>query len=163
MEVPSSAARSYFWLPLLASGRRVVACGWHNCTTSTVRRIMAYASHGMDLALPPSPGKQNFLHVEDAAAIMVALVRRSISGVWPATHPDSYSYHEIARIAYAEFGRGGAITEAHHKRPFTERFIPDSSPLYDALGIGPHVSMRDGIKQLRRSCAPEKFGELDAE
>jgi nucleoside-diphosphate-sugar epimerase len=126
-----------------------------------LRRIMAYAGQGADLALPPSPHKQNFLHVEDAAALLTAVVSSRLSGIWPATHPVSNSYMEIAGIAYDEFGRGGDIVEDSTKRPFTERYIPDSSALYEALGYGPLISMRDGIRQLIQSCVPERFGELD--
>lgn len=128
-----------------------------------LRRILAYANQGKDLALPPSPNKQNFMHVEDAAALMSASVHRGLSGVWPATHPDSISYLDIAKLAYAEFNRGGDIVEASNKKPFTERLIPESSPLFDTLGLVPRISMQDGIKRLKENCHPEKFGDLDVE
>lgn len=126
-----------------------------------LRRILAYAAQGKDLRLPPSLHKQNFLHIEDAAAIMVAAATTPVTGVLPATHPVSNSYLEIAKIAYEAFGRGGDISEDPSKRPFTERFIPDSGDLYDTLGIGPQVSIEDGIGRLIRECGPDQFGELD--
>jgi len=128
-----------------------------------LRRILAYASQGTDLALPPSPHKQNFMHVMDAVAVMIGSANSALSGVWPATHPVSHSYLEIAKMAYAEFNCGGNILEASDKRPFTERLIPDSSSLFDALGIPPRISMKEGIGLLKKHCRPEKFGDLDVD
>ena len=76
---------------------------------------------------------------------------------------NSIVMEEIAKMAYAEFNCGGNILEASDKRPFTERLIPDASSLFDALGILPRISMKEGIGLLKRHCRPEKFGDLDVD
>ena len=101
------------------------------------------------------------MHVCDAAELMLAAAKQSLSGIWPAMHPVSTSYRDIAIMAYELFAKGGCVVEDVTKRPFTEHTIPDSSALYLALRFSPRVSMRDGIAHLKTHCTAARYGVLD--
>ncbi len=127
------------------------------------RRIVAYANAGKDLQLPPSPYDQNFLHVVDAATLMVEAAEVELTGVWPATHPVSMTYKSMADLAYQVFGRGGEVNVDDKKTPFKEIFIADSTELFKRLGRLPELSIEEGLQRLKSSCEAKEFGELDVQ
>jgi nucleoside-diphosphate-sugar epimerase len=124
-------------------------------------RIIAYAAKGLDINMPPSDGVRNFLHLEDAAHLMVAAEESGAEGVLDVVYPQSYTYQEIAAIAYSVFGKGGQCLEAGGKTPFRHVNFPDSAKVFDHLGVRPSVSLADGIARIRDTGTSGNFGPLD--
>lgn len=126
-------------------------------------RIVAYASRGLDIRLPPSVGKRNYLHVSDAARLMIHSVNTRITGCWPVCHTECHNHTEIAELAYAEFARGGKVFIEDKKNPFRQVNYPDSNLFYEKLGDAPRVSMAQGLTMIHRSGFVERFGPMDVQ
>jgi nucleoside-diphosphate-sugar epimerase len=124
-------------------------------------RIIAYAAQGRDINMPPSDGVRNFLHLEDAARFMLAAAECGAEGILDIVYPQSYTYQEIAAIAYSVFGKGGQCLEAGGKTPFRPVNFPDSAQVFDQLGVRPSLSLADGIARIRDRGSAGNFGPLD--
>lgn len=128
-----------------------------------LRRIFAYANAGEDMRMPEYSAKRNFLHVVDAAELMLAFVRKGLWGVYPAAHPVSYTYEEVARIAYARFGNGGRVVLAREKQAFRNIPIPDSGSTFMACGVSPAIDLETGVGFVYKNRVRYPFGLLDIE
>ena len=126
-------------------------------------RMVAYASAGKVLRLPGGGAKRNFLHVIDAAKLMVAAGEKGLQGIFPACHPESESYESIANTAFEVFASGGGVEIAAEKRPFREVCIPASTGTFAAIGAYPEISMRQGLVMIKESGHAHAFGPLDVE
>ena len=126
-------------------------------------RIIAYASRGLDLRLPPSGGARNFVHVTDAARLMARAADAKLEGRWPVCHSEMLDNTQIAEIAYREFGVGGNIIIDQNKSPFRRVYFPEDCPLFQQLGDGPQISMAEGIAMIHRSGHAEDFGPMDVQ
>jgi nucleoside-diphosphate-sugar epimerase len=124
-------------------------------------RIVAYAARGLDLNMPKSDGLRNFLHVDDAAAIMVEAGRGVANGIYNVVHPESFTFHEIASKAYTIFGRGGRVVIDPKKRPFRPFNFPDGSHAFKNFGITPRISIEEGIVRIRDQNTWSAFGPMD--
>lgn len=124
-------------------------------------RIIAYASKGLDMRMPPSLGVRNLLHVRDAADLMIRSAQTEISGNLPITHPVSHTWQQVADIAYDVFGLGGRQVDAPEKTPFRAVHFSDGRPAFDLLGLSPAISMRDGIEMIRSAGTAPAFGPMD--
>jgi len=126
-------------------------------------RIIAYASRGLDLRLPHSAGKRNFLHVRDAARLMIRAAEQELSGAWALCHPEQFDYTEIARLAYHEFGQGGQILLDSLKTPFRQIYFPESTALFDCLQIQPQITLSEGLSLIHQAGSADRFGPLDVQ
>lgn len=124
-------------------------------------RIIAYASKGLDMRMPPSLGVRNLLHVQDAADLMIRSAQAEISGDLPITHPQSLTWQQVADIAYDVFGLGGRQVEAAEKSPFRPVHFTDGRPAFDLLGLSPAIAMRDGIEMIKSAGTAPAFGPMD--
>lgn len=124
-------------------------------------RIVAYSARGLDLAMPPSEGVRNFLHVEDAARLLLAAAESPVSGVLHASHPESLTYQAIAEIAYQVFNMGGQIVIDRAKTPFRAMNFPESSKTFDLLGERPALSIKQGLERIRQEATWKVFDLLD--
>ena len=126
-------------------------------------RIVAYASAGRVLRLPGGGAKRNFLHVVDAAKLMMAAGEKGLRGIFPACHPESESYESIAGTAFDVFASGGRVEIAAEKQPFREVRTPASAGTFAAVGASPEISMRQGLVMIKESGHAHAFGPLDVE
>lgn len=124
-------------------------------------RIVAYASRGLDIRMPASHGTRNFLHVRDAADMMIRAVEANVAGVCNALHPEAMTCDAIAAIAYETFGLGGSVVIAAEKAPFRRVNFPDGGETLSKLGMPPLIAMRDGIGMIRSAGTAEAFGPMD--
>lgn len=124
-------------------------------------RIIAYASQGLDMRLPRSDGVRNFLHVRDAADLMIQAATRGMTGIVNAVHPLSLTVDEIATIAYEVFGKGGKIVRAPEKPPFRPIHFPEGSEAFAQLTSGPAIGMHQGIRMIRDAGTAKAFGPMD--
>ncbi len=124
-------------------------------------RIIAYASRGLDMRMPPSLGARNLLHVRDAAGLMIRAAISEVSGELSVTHPESQTWQQIADIAYDVFGQGGQVIQAPEKAPFRAVNFPDASQVFGLLGLSPTIGMRDGIEMIKSAGTAPAFGPMD--
>ncbi len=125
-------------------------------------RIIAYASRGEDIRMPPSLGPRNFLHVEDAADLMIrAAMVPEAKDVMDVVHPESLTCQDIATIAYNVFACGGNVVAAPEKTPFREIHFADGRPAFGRLGLAPAIDMRGGIAMIKAAGTAQAFGPMD--
>ena len=124
-------------------------------------RIVAYASRGLDLNMPPPGGARNFLHVDDAARLMILAQHAGLTGTWNACHPESLTYLQIAQHAYDIFDSRGRITTDASKAPFRSISFPDGTPLLSHLRAPPLINIRNGLKMIQEAGTSQAFGPLD--
>lgn len=124
-------------------------------------RIIAYASRGLDLNMPAPEGQRNFMHVHDAARLMVQAARDQLTGLWEASHPESLDYLRIANLAYETFGLGGQAKIDPTKPPFRRLSYPSGATLFDRLGASPGITMAQGIRMIREAGSASAFGPMD--
>lgn len=126
-------------------------------------RIVAYASRGMDLRMQGSAGGRNYLHVTDAAGLMIRALEVELSGCWPLCHTEQLDHAAIAALAYAEFARGGAVLLDKKKVPFRKVKYPSSEALFERLGMAPSINMDQGLAMIHNAGAAPNFGPMDAQ
>lgn len=124
-------------------------------------RIVAYASRGMDLKLPPGSATRNYLHIHDAARLMILSAERRLSGRHILCHPDNLDNATIAHMAYTEFKKGGRVIIDDSKTPFREFSFPVDARIFDQLGDFPHISMAEGLSMINGKGAAVNFGPMD--
>ena len=124
-------------------------------------RIIAYASRGQDLRMPRSDGVRNFLHVRDAADLMIRAADRDVSGILDVGHPQSLTIEQIADIAFDVFAKGGRSVIAPEKAPFRSIHFPDSAAAFERMDFWPAINMRDGIAMIRDAQSAAAFGPMD--
>jgi nucleoside-diphosphate-sugar epimerase len=124
-------------------------------------RIVAYVSRGLELRLPPPSSPRNFVHVSDAARLMIKAAHERLEGVWPLCHDERLHYEEIARIADDIFGASASIVIDPHKSPFRSNEFPNSAHLFERLTDRPRISMREGLALIRQMGQAMHFGPMD--
>jgi len=108
-------------------------------------------------------GPRNFLHVSDAARLIIRAAEINLNGCWPACHTESLDIYQIAEIAYREFGRGGRIVIDSKKKPFRSVSYPSDLSLFEHLQDKPQISMAEGIAMIHRNNYAEHFGPMDVQ
>ncbi len=124
-------------------------------------RVIAYASRGQDIRMPRSDGVRNFIHVRDAADLMIRAAESDASGVLDVVHPQSLTIEEIAGIAYEAFGTGGRSVVVPEKPPFRPIHFPDGAQAFEQLGLYPAIDMGEGIRMIRDAGTAKAFGPMD--
>ena len=124
-------------------------------------RIIAYAAQGQDIRMPRSVGVRNFLHVRDAADLMIRAAERDVAGVLDVAHPESLTIEQIADMAFDVFGKGGRSVIAPEKTPFRPIHFPDSAKAFERMDFEPAINMRDGITMIRDAQTAAAFGPMD--
>tara|TARA_A100001037_G_scaffold291240_1_gene305094 strand:+ start:1563 stop:2435 length:873 start_codon:yes stop_codon:yes gene_type:complete len=124
-------------------------------------RVVTYAGAGLDLNLPASEGPRNFLHVEDAARLMLTAGQRGMSGVYSVVHQELINMGELAELAFGIFGRGGTARISDVKKPFRRVNYPKDAGMFQALDISPAISLREGLARIRDAGTESAFGPLD--
>lgn len=124
-------------------------------------RVIAYASRGQDIRMPRSDGVRNFMHVRDAADLMIRAAESKVGGALDVVHPQSLTVEEIADIAYGVFGAGGKSVVVPEKPPFRPIHFPDGTQAFEQLGLRPAIDMREGIRMIRDAGTAKAFGPMD--
>ncbi len=124
-------------------------------------RIIAYASRGENIRMPRSLGVRNFLHVTDAADLMIRAADTEVRGILNISHPEAMTSDEIAAVAYDTFGLGGNVIDAPEKAPFRKINFPDGAQAFSQLNLLPSITMKDGIEMIRNAGTAKAFGPMD--
>ena len=126
-------------------------------------RIISYASQGLDLNIPKQTSLNNFLHVNDAAELMLSAAFKDIEGIFKVIHPKSYSYHEIAEMAYRTFEKGGKIVINSNKKPFSYVNFTYDDVIYQKLEVYPKWDIPEILLEIKKLKSDTKFGLFDVE
>ena len=126
-------------------------------------RIVAYASRGEPLKLPSSLGKRNYMHISDAASLMIASAEKELTGCWSACHSESYDHAEIAELAFHVFGSGGNAIIDETKSPFRRVNYPSGQPLFNRILHEPKITMVEGLNLIVSSGFSGNFGPMDVQ
>lgn len=124
-------------------------------------RIVAYASRGLGLRMPTALGPRNFMHVSDAARLMILAARGALRGVYVASHPDCVELPWLADEAYRLFNQGGSIEIDRTKTPFRKVSYPDAADLFNALDFRPRITPAHGLTLIRDAGTANRFGPVD--
>ena len=126
-------------------------------------RIIAYASRGLVLNMPAAEGPRNFMHVSDAAQLLIRAADTSFSGIHPVSFPIDTDLLDFARQANTVFGRGGMIEIDAAKKPFRKMHYPKDETVFDLLGYRPKISLEDGLTLISNAGTAGAFGPLDVQ
>jgi nucleoside-diphosphate-sugar epimerase len=127
-----------------------------------IGRIIRYGFSKEHLYMPASEGKRNFLHIEDAADLMIEVAANSsIAGVTNGCSPSNYSYQEIAEIVFQHNRCVDRLHISKTKEAFRPVCWPKEAPLYQILKRKPRVSIDSWVKRIDRLQTWEEFGPMD--
>lgn len=122
-------------------------------------RIIARAAAGEDLRLPAGDMPRNFLHVQDAARVLIGAWRQGIAGAEILTAPQSHPYGEIARIAYEVFAKGGRVVDAPEMKPFRPVRFPVATAAAAALLGERHIPVAETITRIKACGTTARFSQ----
>lgn len=126
-------------------------------------RIIAYASRGLPLNMPPASGPRNFMHISDAANLLIEAADSRLQGIHAACHPTDVDMHDLARAAYVVYGKGGRVSIDANKPPFRKVTFHHGDALFKELGVYPKISLPWGVTLIRDASTSESFGPLDVD
>lgn len=124
-------------------------------------RIIAYASRGLAIAMPPSHGPRNYMHVSDAARLLIGAAQQQIKGVHAVCHPHDIDSFELAKAAYRIFGHEMRAFIAQEKTPFRKVEFPSDASFFESLNIRPTIELPDGLRLIQEAGTAGRFGPMD--
>ena len=125
-------------------------------------RAIAYAAAGADVNLPASEGPRSFLHVDDAARLMIGVAKDGeVEGILNAVHPELVTVEELFQITYGVFDQGGEIHIAPEKPPFRKVNYPNTQSAFARLEWDAQISLEEGARRIREAGTASAFGALD--
>ena len=89
--------------------------------------------------------RRNFLHLNDLAAIIEAILIRRLSGVYACSHPQYVKCSDIAEAAALAFGKQSRVRFDTQKPDIPDDVFETSVPLFEAIGFSPAVSIAEGM------------------
>lgn len=126
-------------------------------------RIVAYASRGKLLRMPASNDPRNFMHVSDAARLMISAANSELQGIYPACHPEDVDLYKLAKAACKTFDCGGDVVIDPKKTPLRKVEFPKDSSLYERLGVHPKIALPQGLELIHQAGTAFQFGPLDVQ
>ncbi len=129
-----------------------------------IGRIVRYAFEKRSLYMPQSEGRRNFLHVDDAAALLLEVSKNTyLSGILNGCSPHQHSYEELAHIAFTFNGCINNLHISNEKQPFRPVCLPKDKLLYEILGQEPMISPASWIDQIAALKSWPFFGPMDVQ
>lgn len=127
-----------------------------------IGRIIRYGFERKDLCMPVSRGKRNFLHVDDAAGLMLeAALDSSRRGVLNGCSPSNYSYRDLAELVFRHNRCLEKLHTADTKVPFRAVSLPSDPLFFRSISWGPRVSLATWVKRISYLKSWNRFGPMD--
>ena len=126
-------------------------------------RIVAYASRGLPLKMPISQSPRNFMHVYDAAKLMIRAAEAHLEGIHAVTYPIDIDFYEFAKAACRVFGKNGSVIIDPIKTPFRKVNYPRNDELFRQLGYKPQISPEQSLELIREAGTSDRFGPMDVQ
>ena len=109
--------------------------------------LMDKAQAGLDIELwGQRDALRNFIHVDDVAAMIAAVVRTRTLGVFDCCHPQDLHFSQIAQAAVCAFGSRSQIRCLTDKPDTLDNVFPFDNALYRALGQAPRIDLAQGLR-----------------
>lgn len=129
-----------------------------------IGRIVRYAFEKCPLYMPASQGKRNFLHVQDAARLLVEVWQNThLAGILNGCSPYQHSYKDLAHIAFAFNNCTDRLYISSNKQPFRPICLPKDKPLYETLQLEPMVNPSVWIQNIAALKSWRCFGPMDVQ
>jgi len=91
---------------------------------------------------------RNFIHVEDVAGIIAAVIRRRVEGLYACMHPRNVSYSEVAGAAVAAFGSRSVVKFLPDKPDVPDNVFEIDDSLYRRICYLPQISIASGMRKV---------------
>jgi nucleoside-diphosphate-sugar epimerase len=127
-----------------------------------IGRIVRYGFERKNLFMPASTSVRNFLHVDDAASLMVeASVNSSLHGILNGCAPINNSYADMAETVFQHNDCIGRLRKAARKEPFRPVSIPTNPLLFEMVNQAPKISFDTWVKRIEYLKTWQSFGPMD--
>jgi len=114
--------------------------------------------------MPASASKRNFLHVEDAAELMIeASLNASAQGILNGCSPLNESYQDIADIVFNYNRCIDRLHVANTKEPFRPVSMPADTLFYQMIDRKHRISLKDWVERIGSMQTWQQFGPMDVE
>lgn len=126
-------------------------------------RIVAYASHGQILRMPPAEGPRNFIHVSNAARLLIEAARSDLQGVHDACHPEDIDMLALAKGACEIFDAGGTVEIDPGKVSFRRIGFPHGYDIFTKLNMRAPLALPQALTIIRDAGTASLFGPMDVQ
>ena len=89
---------------------------------------------------------RNFIHAQDVAKIISAVIATKIDGTYPCVHPDNVTYSQIAAAAISAFGSKSKVAFLKDKPDIPSNGFACDETLFRLLDYFPRISMAQGMQ-----------------
>ncbi|MGY4623578.1 NAD-dependent epimerase/dehydratase family protein [Bradyrhizobium sp. USDA 4486] len=89
---------------------------------------------------------RNFIHAQDVAKIISAVIATKIEGTYPCVHPDNVTYSQIAAAAISAFESKSKVTFLRDKPDIPSNGFACDETLFRLLDYFPRISMARGMQ-----------------
>jgi len=120
-------------------------------------RAVTYAAKGAELHLPEASAKRNYLHVDDAAYMLLKAATRRVVGVFNALHPHTITMLEFVSLAYQIFQRGGRYQCDFTKTPFRDIHYPEGNRCWESLEYVPQITLEKTFMHIKQHGLDDRF------
>ncbi|WFU76000.1 NAD(P)-dependent oxidoreductase [Bradyrhizobium sp. CB2312] len=89
---------------------------------------------------------RNFIHAQDVARIISAVIATKIEGTYPCVHPDNVTYSQIAAAAISAFASKSKVAFLKDKPDIPSNGFACDETLFRLLDYFPRISMEQGMR-----------------
>jgi nucleoside-diphosphate-sugar epimerase len=89
---------------------------------------------------------RNFIHAQDVAKIISAVIAAKIEGAYPCVHPDNVTYSQIAAAAISAFESKSKVAFLKDKPDIPSNGFACDETLFRLLDCFPRISMAQGMQ-----------------
>jgi nucleoside-diphosphate-sugar epimerase len=110
------------------------------------------AENGEDITLyGKNDALRNFLHVDDLAQIILNVVQKKVTGVYPCQYPRDTSISAIAKAAIAAFNSKAKVSFLNDRHDISSNVFFIEDTLYKKINYYPKVSIEEGMRMIAKN------------
>jgi len=107
-------------------------------------------SRGQDIVFYGTKDRvRNYIFIDDVVTVVEKIIDTGLTGAFPVIFPRSYTFTQIAEIAYEVFRTKGGISFLKDKPDIKSVYIPPLPDLYSHIGYVPETDLRSGLSLIR--------------
>lgn len=113
--------------------------------------------------MPASNGPRNFMHISDAARLIIRAAEQRLEGTHAVTYQGEIDLYDFAISAFRVFGQGGGPVIDPSKTPFRSIAYPRNIEIFRHLGCQPEISPEKSLELIRDAGTADRFGPMDVQ